>query len=440
MALSGNETWTINSGDSLTVSGTISGSGTALTASGGGSLTLGGSNSYSGGTILSSGVLVVASTSGLGSSASGTVMLNGGTLDLATGSSVNAYNVTVGSNATDRLGSGLRGAGITYTLGTLTIGASTLTVTGGANVTSGTAGLAFGNTTFSALGPVFDVASGANLTLGSLQSTGNFTKQDSGQLTLNTAAASARTSGIVTLTGGTMLVGNASALGTTGVTLTLNGGTLDLATGSSRQRLQRDGRRQCHHRFGPGHRCGPASIYTLGTLSIGTNTLSVAGGGNVTGGTAGLAFGATTLTGNPTFNITNPGSVGTTLLTVGTVTNGANTATFTGNGSFAQTGVWGNGTGGVTLGPGYTGTVTLSQANTFTGPVTIDAGTVTLENPTGLGPVATANVAFGVGSTGVLHLNGNNVTVVGLNTNATPGTPIIDSGSATAGTDTSHGQ
>ena len=42
VALTGNETWTINSGDSLTVSGNISGSGYGLTESGGGTLKLGG--------------------------------------------------------------------------------------------------------------------------------------------------------------------------------------------------------------------------------------------------------------------------------------------------------------------------------------------------------------------------------------------------------------
>ena len=147
VALTGNETWTINSGDSLTVSGTLSGSGCGLTASGGGTLVLGGSNSYSGGTILSSGVMVVASTSGLGSNGAA-VTLNGGTLDLATGSSVNAYNVTVGSNATITTDRATRGPGITYTLGTLSIGASTLTVAGGANVSSGTAGVTFGATSF----------------------------------------------------------------------------------------------------------------------------------------------------------------------------------------------------------------------------------------------------------------------------------------------------
>ena len=75
--------------------------------------------------------------------------LNGGTLDLATGLSVNAYNVTVGGDATIATDLASSGGGITYTLGTLSIGANTLSVTVGTNVTSGTAGLTFGATTLS---------------------------------------------------------------------------------------------------------------------------------------------------------------------------------------------------------------------------------------------------------------------------------------------------
>ena len=55
---------------------------------------------------------------------------------------------------------------------------------------------------------------------------------------------------------------------------------------------------------------------------------------------------------------------------------------------------------------------------------------------TALGPSANASLTFGAGSTGKLQLNGNNTTIVNLNTNATVGTPIIESGSATGGTDT----
>ena len=130
---------------------------------------------------------------------------------------------------------------------------------------------------------------------------------------------------------------------------------------------------------------GAGITYTLGTLSIGASTLTVAGGNNVTSGTAGLTFGATTLSGNATFNIINPANGGNDRSHRGAVANGANTATFTGNGNFAQTGVWGNGTGGLILGAGYTGTVTLSQANTYSGSTTINGGTLSISADSNLG-------------------------------------------------------
>src|SRR5205085_1726968 len=94
------------------------------------------------------------------------------------------------------------GAGITHTLGTLSIGNFTLSVTVGSSVTSGTAGLTFGATTLSAATPIFNTAASTELTLGALSGNNAFTKQGSGQLTLN--SASARSSGTVTLTAGTM--------------------------------------------------------------------------------------------------------------------------------------------------------------------------------------------------------------------------------------------
>lgn len=176
-------------------------------------------------------------------------------------------------------------------------------------------------------------------------------------------------------------------------------------------------------------------IYTFGNLSINGSQLNIVGGANVTGGSypAGITFGATTLSGNPTFNISNPTAGGSTLLTLGAVNNGANTVTLKGNGKFAQTGVWGTGAGGLTLDATYTGTATLNQVNTYTGNTTINGGTLQIGDGTTDGSISSsssiadnaalsynlvgsqtyANAISGTGSlgkggAGALTLSGNN--------------------------------
>ncbi len=112
------------------------------------------------------------------------------------------------------------------------------------------------------------------------------------------------------------------------------------------------------------------------------------------------------MVGSTTFNITNPTAGGTTLLTLGTINNGANNITFTGNGSAAQSGVWGSGAGSVTLDSSFTGVATLSQANTYTGGTTVNGGTLRAANSSAFGPAASSVV---VNSGGTLDVNGTNL-------------------------------
>jgi autotransporter-associated beta strand protein len=92
-----------------------------------------------------------------------------------------------------------------------------------------------------------------------------------------------------------------------------------------------------------------------------------------------------------------------------------------GDGSFTQSG---------------TGTTTLNGANTYTGTTTVNDGALVAGNATAFGSAFTAALVFGASSSGTVRLNGNNITVTVLNTNSTPGTPTIESGSGVAGTDT----
>ncbi|MES2778950.1 MAG: autotransporter-associated beta strand repeat-containing protein, partial [Bacteroidota bacterium] len=222
---------TTGGSDQLTISNVFSGTAGGITKSGSGIVILSGTNTYTGTTTLSAGTLVLGNTAACGS-AGNALALNAGTLDLATASSVNAYNTTINGTVTIASDLDAAGAGITHTLGTLSIGTGDrLNLTVGSNVSSGTAGLTFGATTLSAATPIFDQATGSLLTLGALTGNVAFTKQGAGQLTLG--SGSARTSGVVTISAGTLQLGSTSALGTTGVTVTMTGGTLDLATATT---------------------------------------------------------------------------------------------------------------------------------------------------------------------------------------------------------------
>ena len=111
-------------------------------------LTLTGTNTYGGTTTVGSNSTIVADNSQALGVSTAPLSMAGGTLDIQSLST--AYNTTVTATSTIASDLASNGAGTTYTLGTLSIGAQTLDITAGSHVTSGTAGLTFGNTTFSA--------------------------------------------------------------------------------------------------------------------------------------------------------------------------------------------------------------------------------------------------------------------------------------------------
>ena len=210
-----------------------------------------------------------------------------------------------------------------------------------------------------------------------LNGTGTLTKAGPGTLTLKNGSTG-YTSGAIVLTGGTLAgSGNNAVFGAGSVTLTLNGGTtLDFIDTTNRNYGKSTTVNGSMTIIAEKSTAGAGVNYTMGTLAIGTSTLTVSGG-NVTSGTAGLIFGTTTLSGAPTFNITNPAAGGTTLLTLGAMINNGNTTTLTGNGNFAQTGA-AAGVGGFTLDATFSGTATLNQANLYSGATTVNSGTLKL--------------------------------------------------------------
>jgi autotransporter-associated beta strand protein len=111
-----------------------------------------------------------------------------------------------------------------------------------------------------------------------------------------------------------------------------------------------------------------STTHTLGTLSIGGQTLTINRGAGITGaGLGGVTFGATTLTGTATF-----APAASTVLTLGAV---------------GQTG----GAQGLTV--NGSGTLVLTGAGTYTGPTTITGGAVQLNNGAAFGTAST-NIAL----------------------------------------------
>jgi autotransporter-associated beta strand protein len=114
-----NATWDIDTGDTLTISGAVSGNG-GVTKNGGGTLILSGSNSYLAPTVINSGTLNAAHANALGSN--NTVQVTGGTLLVTADDAINGKNIELGGS-----GVGLRFSG-TYngSIGLLTLNANSI--------------------------------------------------------------------------------------------------------------------------------------------------------------------------------------------------------------------------------------------------------------------------------------------------------------------------
>ena len=256
-----------------------------------------------------------------------------------------------------------------------------------------------------------------------LTGSNGLTKSGNGKLTLS--GDNSGLSGAVTLSAGTLRASSANALGAG--TLSIAGGTLELAsnngvsfgrntTVSADATIKSDRAAQT---------LGAGATQTLGTLSMGGQTLTIDRGSNVNEGISGITFGAVTLSGAPTFTV-NTGS----LLTLASVTGTGQNISVNGAGDTTVSGAIATTSGSLTK--SGNGILTLNGANTFTGGLTLNAGTVSLGNTAALNSTAGSEntVTFGSGSTGTLSLNGNNATIAGLNTNATPGTTFVKNGSA----------
>jgi len=355
---------------------------------------------------------------GDGSTATGPLSLTGSILTLGSGGIVIAPNAgTVSLSNSVKLGANQSWANNSSSL--FTVGA---TVTNAATSTPYTltlSGSGSGGTSFTNVISNFGTGTTSIVvnTTGGGKTTFSANNTYTGGLTINSGIVQATTStgalggGAVTLGGGELQLANDTNLGLARAVSTTGNAkiTLDRATS------------------------GAGVIYTLSTLSTGAQTLTVAGGSNVTSGTTTLNFnGAVTLGGGSTFNVTNPSSGASTFLTLsGVVGGGANGFTKTGDGTLLLSGASANTYTGLTTVSG--GELQLNKTtgiNAVAGNLTVGNGKVTLLANNQIADTGTVSITTG----GTFSFNAKGDTIAALTISSTGATATLDLGNQTGST------
>lgn len=439
-----------------------------ITKAGAGILTLSGTNSYSGTTSITSGIVKAGSTTALGSNsavslantAGVTLDLNGNSLtvgSLAGGGSTGG-TVALGSNtlklnmATNTIFTGAFTGGGTLELNATGAATSTFTYNGASGTGfSGTVDvkkgiLLFGGNVHNALGTTLDgakvvIADGAQAKAdfgfnGAYQNPQTFVINGTGTdgygalqilglrygnasigglavasdaLFSTTAYTGAQSTSIAGLAGTGALTLSGKVAGTTA-----NVGVFTIATAAKSL---------------AGYSAFSGNINLRNGVTLNSNIADALG-------SAGGGYGNVDLEDGTKLNIGASQTIGglsdtTSTLFTDTVALGANTLTIghsTTNLNSTFGGVISGTSGGITK--AGSGTLTLNNANTYTGTTAVNAGILKAGNSTAFGPAANAKLAFGPGSTGTVQLNGNSITVIALNSDATVGTPVIENSNA----------
>jgi len=482
--------------DALTISTPILANGAnALTKSGAGTLALSAANTYTGSTYLDAGTLNINNAAALGT---GTFVINGGTIDNTSGAAITtstnnnaqtwnndfAFTGLAGGTHDLNMGTGAvtlgTAAGISRTItvnaGNLTIGgiiyngttatslikagAGALTLSGGNNVgftggvtlnagtlninNNGALGYTSALTTFTINGGALDNTSGAAITTSNnyVQTWNNdfaFTGTNnltfgSGAVTLGTAAGTSRT---ITVNAGTLYEQGIISNGTTANSLVKAGnGALSLSGAST-------------FTGGVTLNAGTLNINSAAALGATIGTFTISGGtiSNTSGGGVTTNNYAQTWAGDFSFGFagmlqTNNLNMGTGAVSLGTGAGTTRTITTAGLfGTMTEGGVISDGTtakGLIKNGPGY---LVLTGANTFSGGVTLNAGTLTLGAAAALGTgpltitggyLATNGAALTLTTNNTQAWNGD-FTVIGSTLNYSPAALTFGNGAITLG-------
>ena len=440
IALGASQTWGVTNGGTtgtanLVVSGNISGTGYGITKTGNGTLTLSGNNNtYTGTTTISLGTLSLANTGANNKTIVGDILINGGALNfgaanqIADTASITMTSGSIAWNVADTIRSfSISGGSMnltsslnvtnssTFTGGSLTVGARSLSATLSGPITLGNFTFSWGASASIASGitiggniavndsttanftggggrltlnanRTIDVGTGANMNVewGIVGTGYGITKNGTGTLTLSGANTY---SGATTISAGTLQIGNGSTTGSIDSTSGVNN---DATLAYNRS----DNLSAAYAISGSGN----VSKSGAGTLTLsGANSYS--GGTLLDGGT--LRGDTTSLQGA----ITNNAAA-----IFDTATNGTYAGVMSGVGTLAKSGA---------------GTLTLTASNTYAGTTTVSEGTLAVNGS--IDSATTVQSGATVAGTGSI----NSVTIASggtISPGNSPGTLTITNG------------
>jgi fibronectin-binding autotransporter adhesin len=375
----GDNTSTLFSGILQNGSGTIS-----FTKSGTGTLTLTGANTYSGLTTVSGGILLIQNSTALGTTAGGTTVSSGATLELQSGIAVGGETLTLNGPGVSSFGALRNLSGNNSFAGAITLAsASTIYSDAGTLTLSGAIANGGFAATFGGAGNISE----SNVISG----TGALVKNDGGILTLGGANTY---TGPTNVTAGTLQISANDRIANTS-DLNVSGGTFDVQTFAE----------------------------TLGIVTLASGTISGSGAGTVTGSSYTLQSGTVSaiLAGNGTVTKNTAGAVilsgsntftGSTTISAGTLqvntNNGLGTAasgTTVANGAALKL----NAVNYSTAEP-----LTLNGTGISNGGALTNSGTSTFAGPINVATNATLSAGGGTLTlTGGISKNGTTLTIAG---------------------------